>query len=198
MLDLMGFYKLNVLHLHFSDDEGWRIEIPSLPELTQVGAVRGHTNTPHKYLQPSYGSGPEAAQNAGTGHYSRQDFIEILRYANARHIKVIPEIEAPGHARAAVKAMEARYVAKMAAGEKEEAEKYLLHDPTDRSVYRSVQMWNDNVMNVAMPSVYRFLETVFRRAVSMYREANAPLKLYPLQATKFLQVFGPNRQQLKN
>lgn len=176
LLDLMGFYKLNVLHLHFSDDEGWRLEIPSLPELTQVGAVRGHTNTPNKSLQPAYGSGPDAAQNAGTGYYSRQDFVEILRYANARHIKIIPEIETPGHARAAVKAMEARYVAKMAAGQKEEAEKFLLHDPADRSQYRSVQMWNDNVINVAMPSVYRFLETVTDEILAMYREANAPIE----------------------
>ncbi len=176
LLDLMSFYKLNVLHLHFSDDEGWRLEIPSLPELTQVGAVRGHTNIPHKHLPPAYGSGPDAAQNAGTGYYSRQDFVEILRYAHARHIKVIPEIETSGHARAAVKAMEARYVAKMAEGRKEEAEKYLLHDPADRSQYRSVQMWNDNVINVAMPSTYRFLETVTDAILAMYREANAPIE----------------------
>ena len=176
LLDLMGFYKLNVLHFHFSDDEGWRLEIPSLPELTQVGAVRGHADMPYKQLPPSYGSGSDAAQNVGTGHYSRQDFIEILRYANARHIKVIPEIETPGHARAAVKAMEARYINKMAAGQKEEAEKYLLHDPADQSIYRSVQLWNDNVINVAMPSVYRFLEKVTDEILDMYREANAPIE----------------------
>lgn len=176
LLDLMGFYKLNVLHFHFSDDEGWRLAIAALPELTQIGATRGHTNTPLRHLQPAYGSGPDAAQNAGTGYYSRQDFVEILRYANARHIKIIPEIETPGHARAAVKAMEARYANKIAAGQQEEAEKYLLSDPADHSVYRSVQMWNDNVINVAMPSVYRFLETVTDELLSMYHEANAPIE----------------------
>lgn len=176
LLDLMSSYKLNVLHLHFSDDEGWRLEIPSLPELTQIGAVRGHGTDPLKLLQPSFGSGPDASQNAGTGYYSRQDFLELLRYATARHIKVIPEIEAPGHARAAVVAMKARYSQKMAQGQKEEAEKYLLHDPADRSVYRSVQSWNDNVMNVAMPSTYRFLEKVTDEIVAMYRDANAPLE----------------------
>jgi hexosaminidase len=176
LLDLMGFYKLNVLHLHFSDDEGWRLEIPSLPELTQVGAVRGHTNTPHKHLQPAYGSGPDAMSSAGSGYYSRLEFVDILRYANARHIKVIPEIEAPGHARAAVKAMEARYAAKLAEGRKDEAEKYRLYDPADHSVYRSVQMYNDNVINVAMPSVYRFLETVTDEILAMYREAGAPIE----------------------
>lgn len=176
LLDLMGFYKLNVLHLHFSDDEGWRLEIPSLPELTQVGATRGHSNTPLKNLQPAYGSGPDLTANAGTGYYSRLEFIDILRYATARHIKVIPEIEAPGHARAAIKAMEARYVTKLAEGRKVEAEKYLLHDPADRSVYRSVQMYNDNVINVALPSAYRFLETVTDDILAMYREAGAPLE----------------------
>jgi len=176
LLDLMGFYKLNVLHLHFSDDEGWRLEIPSLPELTQVGAMRGHSDLPHKSLPPAYGSGPEAMNSAGSGYYSRLEFVDILRYANARHIKVIPEIEAPGHARAAVKAMEARYVAKLAEGRKDEAEKYRLYDPADRSVYRSVQMYNDNVINVAMPSVYRFLETVTDEIIAMYREAGAPLE----------------------
>jgi len=176
LLDLMGFYKLNVLHLHFSDDEGWRLEIPSLPELTQVGAVRGHSDLPLKSLPPAYGSGPEAMSSAGTGYYSRLEFVDILRYANARHIKIIPEIEAPGHARAAVKAMEARYVAKLAEGRKDEAEKYRLYDPADRSVYRSVQMYNDNVINVAMPSVYRFLETVTDEILAMYREAGAPIE----------------------
>lgn len=176
LLDLMGFYKLNVLHLHFSDDEGWRLEIPSLPELTQVGATRGHSATPLKNLPPAYGSGPDLNGEAGTGYYNRLEFIEILRYATARHIKVIPEIEAPGHARAAVKAMEARYTTKLAEGLKTEAEKYLLHDPADRSVYRSVQMYNDNVINVALPSAYRFLETVTDAILAMYREAGAPLE----------------------
>jgi hexosaminidase len=176
LLDLMGFYKLNVLHLHFSDDEGWRLEIPSLPELTQVGSMRGHSDVPLKSLSPAYGSGPDAMNSAGSGYYSRLEFVDILRYANARHIKIIPEIEAPGHARAAVKAMEARYVAKMAEGRKDEAEKYRLYDPEDRSAYRSVQMYNDNVINVAMPSVYRFLETVTDDILAMYREAGAPIE----------------------
>ncbi|MFN8345941.1 MAG: family 20 glycosylhydrolase [Spirosomataceae bacterium] len=176
LIDLMGFYKLNVLHLHFSDDEGWRLEIPSLPELTQVGAMRGHSDNPLKHLPPAYGSGPDVANSPGSGYYSRTEFVDILRYAKARHIKIIPEIEAPGHARAAIKAMEARYVAKMAEGRKEEAEKYLLYDPADRSAYRSVQMYNDNVINVAMPSVYRFLETVTDDILAMYREAAAPLE----------------------
>jgi hexosaminidase len=68
----------------------------------------------------------------GSGFYSRADFIEILRYANDRHIIVLPEIETPGHARAAIKAMNARYEKFMKEGNKEEAERYLLYDPNDQ------------------------------------------------------------------
>src|ERR1700750_1582700 len=91
-----------------------------------------------------------------TGFYSRADFIEILRYANDRHITVLPEIETPGHARAAIKAMNARYEKFMKEGNKEEAEKYILYDPNDQSKYSSNQYWNDNIMDPSLPSTYRF------------------------------------------
>ncbi|MGV3539151.1 MAG: family 20 glycosylhydrolase, partial [Rufibacter sp.] len=102
VLDLLALYKINVFHFHFSDDEGWRLEIPGLPELTQVGGRRGHTQDELDFLNPAYGSGPEVDQLSGSGFYTRADFIEILKYARDPHIKVIPEIETPGHARAAV------------------------------------------------------------------------------------------------
>ncbi|SDM17329.1 hexosaminidase [Catalinimonas alkaloidigena] len=173
-LDLMALYKLNVFHFHFSEDEGWRLEIPGLPELTDVGAHRSHPDG-NDHLPPSYGSGP-AATLYGSGYYTRTDFLEILRYAHTRHIRVIPEIESPGHARAAVQAMEARYRKLHAAGEEEAANRYRLADPNDTSRYRSVQLWNDNVMNVALPSTYRFLEKVIDEIQAMYREADVPLE----------------------
>jgi hexosaminidase len=175
LLDLMALYKLNVLHLHLNDDEGWRIEIPSLPELTQVGARRGHTLDNKKFLQPSFGSGPDVNNPYGSGYYTKADYIEILKYATERHIQVIPEMETPGHARAAVKSMDARYERLLEEGQKNEAEKYLLRDPHDASVYKSVQGWNDNVMNVAIPSTYVFLEKVVDEVLAMYREAGAPI-----------------------
>jgi hexosaminidase len=64
----------------------------------------------------------------------------------------------------------------MKQGKKEEAEKYLLHDPEDQSQYRSVQGWNDNVINVALPSAYTFLETVVDEVTAMYKQAGAPLE----------------------
>lgn len=176
VLDLMALYKLNVLHFHFSDDEGWRVEMPSLPELTTVGATRAHAPDEKTSILPSYGSGPSADNPAGSGFYSKADFVDILRYARDRHIEVIPEIESPGHARAALRAMDARYDRLMKAGNKTGAGQYLLRDLGDKSVYRSVQSWNDNVIDVALPSTYAFLERVVNDLTAMYAEAGAPLK----------------------
>jgi len=175
LLDAMALYKLNVLHLHLTDDEGWRIELPSLPELTQVGSQRGHTLDSKHFLPASHGSGPDIGHLAGSGYYSRADYIEILKFATARHIMVVPEIETPGHARASIKAMDARYTRLMAEGKQAEAEKYLLRDLNDKSEYNSVQYWNDNVINVSVPSTYTFFETVIDDITAIYKEAGAPL-----------------------
>jgi hexosaminidase len=176
VLDLLARYKLNVLHLHLTDDEGWRVEISSLPELTSVGARRGHTLDSSHFLPPAYGSGPDVDRPYGSGFLSRADYAEILRYAAARHIDVIPEIEMPGHARAAVKAMEARTRALSAAGDSEGAKRYLLSDPEDESEYTSAQLYHDNVMNPALPSTYAFVERVVQDLVALHREAGVPLR----------------------
>ncbi|MBB2149342.1 family 20 glycosylhydrolase [Pedobacter gandavensis] len=177
VLDLMGMYKLNVLHFHLIDDEGWRLEIKGLPELTELGSKRGHPlDSNAQHLIPSFGSGPFVDNPHGTGHYSTADFIEILKHANSRHIRVIPEIEAPGHARAAIRSMEARYHRLMKAGEPKAATEYLLQDLNDRSTYRSVQNWNDNVIDPALPSAYHFMEKVSDEIIAMYKAANAPLQ----------------------
>src|SRR6266568_1956614 len=162
-LDLLARYKLNVFHIHLTDDEGWRVEIPSLPELTAVGARRGHTLDSSRFLQPAFGSGPQVDRPWGSGFFSHADYVEIVRYAAARHIEIIPEIEMPGHARAAIKAMQAN-------------QQYRLTDPDDRSVYASVQGYPDNVMNPALESTYRFIERVVGDLVAMHREAGASLR----------------------
>jgi hexosaminidase len=174
-LDLMARYKLNVFHFHLADDEGWRIEIPSLPELTAVGARRGHTLDSSHFLPPAYGSGPDVDRPYGSGFFSKADYAEILRYAAARHIEVIPEIEMPGHARAAIKAMEARFRALSAGGDAEGAKRYLLSDPEDTSEYTSAQLYHDNVINPALPSTYAFVERVVQDLVALHREAGVPL-----------------------
>lgn len=175
ILDVMALYKLNVFHFHLTEDEGWRLEIPALPELTEVGAKRSHTLDSKNNLPPSHGSGADTSNPQGSGYYTVADYIDILHYAAARHITVLPEIETPGHARAAVKAMNARYNRLMAEGKKEEAEKYLLSDPNDKSVYSSAQYWNDNVIDVSLPSTYNFIGVVIDEIQKIYKEAGVPL-----------------------
>jgi hexosaminidase len=180
LLDVMAFYKLNKFHFHLTDDEGFRIEIDGLPELTEVGARRGHVGDDSDdkgNIVPSFGSGPDPddAASHGNGHYTRAEFIEMLRYAAERHIEVIPAIDMPGHARAAVEAMEARYAKFAAEGDMEKAEEFLLSDLEDTSHYMSVQMWHDNVVNPCRESTYKFLQTVVDDVVSMYAEAGATL-----------------------
>lgn len=174
LVDVFASYKMNVLHFHFSDDEAWRLEIPGLEELTAVGSRRGHTTDESRCLYPCYDGGYDPDAAVGNGYYSREDFIGLLRYAAERHIRVIPEIESPGHARAAIVSMKARYN-KYKDTDVEKAAEYLLNEPEDTSRYASVQYYTDNVINVAMPSTYRFMEKVIQELAAMYREAGVPL-----------------------
>ena len=176
VLDLMSRYKLNVLHFHLTEDESWRVEMPSLPELTAVGARRGHTLDSSSHMPPAFGSGGDVASPYGSGFYSRADYGEILRYAAARHVQVIPEIEMPGHARAAIKSMEARARALREKGDAAGAGQYLLSDPDDKSVYTSAQGYHDNVMNPALPSTYAFIDRVVADLVALHEEAGVPLR----------------------
>ncbi|MFK7844582.1 MAG: family 20 glycosylhydrolase [Rhodothermales bacterium] len=175
VLDIMALYKLNKFHFHLTDDEGWRLAIKGLPELTDIGSKRGHTLDELDHLYPSLGSGPYPQHSNGSGHYSREDFIEILQFAHERHIEVIPEIDLPGHARAAIKAMEARYTRLAAANDPKAAEFRLIH-PNDTSTFQSVQLWNDNVVDVCQPSTYAFIEHVTDDLIAMYDEAGMQLE----------------------
>lgn len=175
LLDLIAFYKLNTFHFHLTEDEGWRLEIDGLPELTAIGARRGHSLDEKNNMPAAYGSGALTDSLYGSGYYTKADFIEILKYATDRHIKVIPEIETPGHARAAIKAMDARYERLMKEGKKDEALQYFLRDVNDKSVYSTAQNYHDNVMDVALPTVYTFIEKVVTEITKLYQQAGAPL-----------------------
>jgi len=179
LIKVMAYYKLNKLHLHMTDDEGWRLEIPSLPELTEVGAFRGHTLDERDHLIPAYGSGPDPSPdgNHGSGYISRETFIELLQFASAHHVEVIPEINFPGHARAAINAMETRFDRLMKEGKQEEAEMYRLIDPNDESRYNSAQNFDDNVVCVCIEGPYRLFETVVDEVIDMYKEAGLTLKV---------------------
>ena len=177
LIEQMARYKLNKLHLHLTEDEGWRIEIPGLPELTDIGAFRCFDLSEQTCLLTQLGTGPSKT-GSGNGYYSTEDFIEILKYAAARHIEVIPEIDMPGHARAAVKAMDARYKKLLAAGKKAQAEQYLLSDPQDTSKYITVQNYTDNSINVCLPSTYAFVDKVMYELQQMYRKAGLKLETF--------------------
>ena len=179
MIDWLAMYKMNVFHLHLADDEGWRIEIPGLEELTEIASRRGHTLDESTCLYPFYAWGWDASDTTtmANGYYSRNDFIEILKYANQRHITVIPEIDIPGHSRAAIKAMNARYK-KYINTDKQKVEEYLLIDFADTSKYISAQNYTDNVINVAMPSSYRFVEKVIDEIDKMYSDAGLKLNVF--------------------
>jgi hexosaminidase len=174
LIEQMARYKLNKLHLHLTEDEGWRLEIPGLPELTDIGAHRCFDLSEQSCLLTQLGTGPYKS-GSGNGYYTTADFIEILKFASARHIEVIPEIDMPGHARAAVKSMEARYKKLIKAGKKAEAEQYLLSDPLDKSEYITVQSYTDNSINVCLPSTYAFVDKVVYELQQMYRKAGTKL-----------------------
>ncbi|WP_190129015.1 beta-N-acetylhexosaminidase [Streptomyces mashuensis] len=96
-VDLLAAHKLGVLHLHLTDDQGWRVEIRRWPELTATGAWRARSR---------YGHGASSLwdERPHGGFYTQDDLREIVAYAAARHVTVVPEIDLPGHSQAAVAA----------------------------------------------------------------------------------------------
>jgi hexosaminidase len=96
-IDFISMYKMNVFHWHLTDDQGWRIEIKKYPNLTAIGSQRkasmiGHYRD-HLFDSISHG-----------GFYTQSDIKEIVAYANTKHVTIVPEIEMPGHAMAALAA----------------------------------------------------------------------------------------------
>ena len=176
LLDFMHYFKLNKFHLNITDDEGWRIEIPDLPELTDIASKRGYTINERDHLNPAYGSGSSIDRLHGSGHIKKEKFIEIIKYANDRNIELIPEINFPAHSRAAVKAMESRYYNYMEIGDTLRAEEYLLSDLYDRSKYVSAQGYNDNVISICRESSFKFIEKVIDEVSKMFDEAGVRLK----------------------
>lgn len=181
MLEQMARYKINKLHLHMADDEGWRLEIPGLPELTDIGGFRCFDLSEQQCLQPQLGSGPFRDTQVN-GYLSTEDYIDIVRYANARHIEVIPALDMPGHSRAAVKAMLARYHSFKKREDSGKAEQYLLTDLADSSQYSSIQYYNDNTLNPCISSTYVFIDKVIEEVIKLHEQAAVPLKRYHIGA----------------
>lgn len=98
-IDLLALHKLNTFHWHLTDDQGWRIEIKKYPRLTQIGAWRKQTRLGHERRNPH---GFDKKRHGG--FYTQREIREVVEYARQRHITVVPEIEMPGHAQAAIAA----------------------------------------------------------------------------------------------
>jgi hexosaminidase len=99
-IDLLAMHKMNTLHWHLTDDQGWRIEIKKYPKLTQIGSQRTQTLVGQygEYYPQQYDGQPHG------GFYTQEQIKDVVRYATARHVTIIPEIEMPGHALAALAA----------------------------------------------------------------------------------------------
>ena len=181
ILDYLSFFKINHLDFRLTDDEGWRLEIPGLEELTEVGSKRAYTKDEFESLIPMYGSGPDI-NSTGSGYLSRVDFIEILQYADNRNIRIIPQISYPSHMRSAIISMDVRYQKYMELGNQEEAEKYLLSDPDDESEYYSAQGFDDNIACICRESAFTFYEKVIDEIYLMYQEAGVDLNKFGVAA----------------
>jgi hexosaminidase len=181
IIDLMAMFKLNYFDVKLSDDEGWRLEIPGLPELTEIGSKRGYTTDESDRLIPMYGSGASGGET-GNGFLSNDDFIFLLQYAKSKNITIIPQLSFPSHARASIISMDARRNKLLTMGDVVGAEKYALSDPNDKSEYQSAQLYNDNAINICMESSYTFFEKVVSEVAAMYTDAGVPFKQFGIGA----------------
>ncbi|MET8418708.1 beta-N-acetylhexosaminidase [Streptomyces sp. NPDC005134] len=151
-LDLLAAHKLNVFHFHLTDDQGWRVEIKRYPKLTEVGSWRSRTKHGHRaselWDETPYG-----------GHYTQDDIREIVAYAAERHIRVVPEIDIPGHSQAAISAYP-------------ELGNTDVIDTTTLSVWDT---WGVSP-NVLAPTdnTLRFFEGVFEELLDLFPAATSP------------------------
>lgn len=158
-IDRMARYKYNLFHWHLTDDEGWRIEIKSLPKLTQVGACRvqryGRWGT---HAAPKEG---EAATDCG--YYTQEQIREVVAYAAERHVQVLPEIDVPGHSSAAIAAYPELCCTKNSKVPVSCGYKFAEWYPDG-----TFKMLIDNALNPADEAVYTFLDKVFTEVAALF------------------------------
>ncbi|MFJ2702201.1 beta-N-acetylhexosaminidase [Streptomyces sp. NPDC087428] len=151
-LDLLAAHKLNVFHFHLTDDQGWRIEIKRYPRLTEAGSWRSRTKHGHRASE-LWDDTPHG------GFYTQDDIREIVAYAAARHIRVVPEIDIPGHSQATITA-------------------YPELGNTDVIDTTALSVWDDwgVTPNVLAPTenTLRFFEGVFEEVLELFPAATSP------------------------
>lgn len=158
-IDEMVRYKYNILHMHLTDDEGWRIEIKSYPKLTEKGAWRvNRTGTFGNFIPPT----ADEPRDYG-GFYTQEDIRELVQYAKERFVNILPEIDVPGHSLAAI----ASYP------------ELSCTPGADKYVVRSgekIMNWHsggftaliDNTLCPANEKVYTFLDKVFSELAALF------------------------------
>jgi len=158
-MDDMVKFKFNLLHLHLTDDEGWRIEIKSLPKLTSVGAWRVERNG--KWSNSPKAADPSEPKTYG-GFYTQEDIKELVKYGQERFVTIMPEIDVPGHSMAAL----AAYPELSCTG-------------GDHTVYQGIPFMNwyaggkfkaivENGLCPANENVYEFLDKVFTEVAALF------------------------------
>jgi hexosaminidase len=142
-LDILAWSRMNLFQWHLTDDEGWRLEIKSLPELTEQGAIRGPKHQmkgQHDYSHQTY-----------HGYYTQADAKEIIDHAASLHIDVLPEIDIPGHCHTVLTVLPH------------------LRDPDEpANSYHSIQYYANNALNPGMQETYEFLEVVLQEVAKLF------------------------------
>jgi hexosaminidase len=159
-IDAMVRYKYNILHLHLSDDEGWRIEIKGLPKLTEIGAWNvKRVGTFGDFIPPK----PDEPRNYG-GFYTQEDIKELVAYAKERFVDIMPEIDVPGHSLAAIASYPELSCTPEAVNYKVRSGEKIMDWSRGAPPLGLV----DNTLCPANEKVYVFLDTVFSQIAQLF------------------------------
>jgi hexosaminidase len=161
-IDQIAEYKYNTFHWHLTDDNGWRIEIKSLPRLTEVGAWRVA-----RYGQFGKRAAPKKGEPAKTGgYYTQAEIKEIIQYAQDRNVTIVPEIDVPGHSMAAIAAYPELSCTKEPNTKVNPGSSY--SEWYDNGTFK---MLLDNTLNPSDEKVYEFLDKVFTEIAVLFPNA---------------------------
>jgi hexosaminidase len=156
-IDVMVQYKFNLLHMHLTDDEGWRVEIKSLPRLTSVGAW----NAKREGYFGTFAPIPADEPKTYGGFYTQDDIRELVKYAQDRFVNILPEIDVPGHSMSAI-------VAYPDLSCTQGADKYQVISGEKFMDWPGPKGRVDNTLCPANEKVYVFLDTVFTELAGLF------------------------------
>jgi hexosaminidase len=158
-IDQMVKYKFNLLHLHLTDDQGWRIQIKTLPKLTEVGAWRvDKTGTFGNFIPPT----PDEPRTYG-GFYTHDDIKELVKYASDRFVNILPEIDIPGHSLAAI-ASYPELTCTPGTYTVSSGDRFMIWPGGGQHFYGTL----DNTLCPAYEKVYDFIDKVFTEIAQLF------------------------------